>query len=158
MCARVGLGLRWSVLYNLLSDLVEHFVNIASSLGGCLKELESVLGRKTLSALGRYDSVGQVRFVCYQNLRHSTACVRLNLPQPVRNVVKGSLLGAVVNKDDAHGALVIGLRDGSEAFLARSVPHLQLHALVTHQDRLDLEVDACKTKLISYCCQTSHSS
>ena len=68
--------------------------------------------------------------------------MRLNLFEPVRDIVKCGLLGAVVDEDDAHGALVIRLRDRAESFLPCCVPHLQLHSLVLHIYRFDLEVDS----------------
>ena len=66
----------------------------------------------------------------------------LDLLQPVRNVVESGLLGAVVDQDYTHGALVVSLCDRSEALLPRCVPYLQLHALVLHVDCFDLKVDA----------------
>lgn len=68
--------------------------------------------------------------------------MRLNLLQPVGNVVKGDLLSAVVHQDDAHGSLIVRLGNCAEPLLTSSVPHLQLHSLVLHIDRLYLEVDS----------------
>ena len=68
--------------------------------------------------------------------------MRLNLLEPVLDIVKCGLFGAVVDENDAHGALVIRLRDRAEALLPRRVPYLQLHSLILHINRLDLEVDS----------------
>ena len=68
--------------------------------------------------------------------------MRLNLFEPVRDIVKCGLLGAVVDEDDAHCALVIRLCNCAEALLSCRVPHLQLHSLVLHIYRFDLEVDS----------------
>ena len=68
--------------------------------------------------------------------------MRFNLFEPVRDIVKCGLLGAVVDEDDAHCALVIRLCDRAEALLSRRVPNLQLHSLVLHIYRFDLEVDS----------------
>ena len=48
----------------------------------------------------------------------------------------------VVNKQDTHGASVVGSCDGAEALLSGGIPYLQLHALAVKLDRADLEVDS----------------
>ena len=53
----------------------------------------------------------------------------VNLFEPILDVVKCLLISAVVYQNDAHGSFVICLRDGSEALLARCVPHLHLDGL-----------------------------
>ena len=68
--------------------------------------------------------------------------MRLNLLEPVLDIVKCGLLRAVIDQDDAHSTLVIGLRNRAEALLPSRVPNLQLHSLVLHINRLDLEVDS----------------
>ena len=68
--------------------------------------------------------------------------MRLNLLQPVLDIVKCRLLGAIVDENDAHGTLVISLRNRAEALLPCRVPYLQLHSLVLHINRLDLEIDS----------------
>jgi len=65
----------------------------------------------------------------------------LDLLEPVGDVVKGGLLGAIIDKNDAHGALVVRLRDCSETLLPCSVPHLEFDTLLLHVDSLDFEVD-----------------
>jgi hypothetical protein len=64
------------------------------------------------------------------------------LLKPIGNVIEGLLVSAVVNQDDSHGSLVVGLSDSPESLLACSVPHLQLDSLVVNVDLLDLEVDS----------------
>ena len=58
------------------------------------------------------------------------------------NVVKGFLVGDVVDEHDAHGATVVGGGDGAESLLAGSVPNLQLDLLSVHFDGADFEVDS----------------
>ena len=65
----------------------------------------------------------------------------LNLLQPVGNVVESCFLGTVIDQDDTHCALVVSLRDCSEALLSCCVPYLKFYALVLHVDRLDFKVD-----------------
>ena len=65
----------------------------------------------------------------------------LNLLQPVGNVVESCFLSTVIDQDDTHCALVVSLRDCSEALLSRCVPNLKFNALVLHVDRLDFKVD-----------------
>ena len=56
--------------------------------------------------------------------------------------VEGSLVGDVVDEEDAHRAAIIGCRDGAETLLASRIPDLQLHTLAVQLDGADLEVDA----------------
>ena len=65
----------------------------------------------------------------------------LNLLQPVLDVIKGTLFSAIVNKNDAHGALIVCLSDSTEAFLTRSIPNLKFHSLILHIDSFDLKVN-----------------
>lgn len=68
--------------------------------------------------------------------------MRLYLFEPVGNIVEGQFLGAVKNKNDAHSAFVVSLRNGAEALLAGGIPDLKLYSLVVHRDRLNFEVNA----------------
>ena len=136
------LGLCRSIPNDLVGHLKEHFVNIATRLGRTLEELQTVFLCELLAALRRNYAIGQVYFVSDEDFGDARAGVRLNLLEPVRDIVKCGLLGAVVDEDDAHGTLVIRLRDRAEALLSRRVPHLQLHSLVLHIYSFDLEVDS----------------
>jgi hypothetical protein len=53
-----------------------------------------------------------------------------------------TLVGDVVDEQNAHGAAVVSGGDGAEALLAGGVPDLQLYALAVELDGADLEVDA----------------
>ena len=50
--------------------------------------------------------------------------VFFNVSNPVLDVVERFLVGNVVDKHDAHGAAVVGRRDGTETLLAGCVPYL----------------------------------
>lgn len=67
--------------------------------------------------------------------------MRLDLLEPVLNVVECALFRAVVHKHDSHCSLVIRLSDRPEAFLTRCVPDLEFDALVFNIDRFNLEVN-----------------
>lgn len=54
--------------------------------------------------------------------------------------VEGSLIGDVVDEEDAHRASIVCRGYGSKAFLAGGVPYLQLYPLAVQLDRADLEI------------------
>ena len=145
---RVALRRCGAVAHDLAGDFEKHFVDIMAGLGRGLEELESVLVGEGLALLGGDHAVGQVDLVGDEHLGHARARVRLDLLEPVLNVVKSLLLRAVVDQHDAHGSFVVRLRDRAEPLLARRVPHLQLDPLVLNLNRLDLEVDPC-TRLVT---------
>jgi len=132
---------RRSLLDDLSGYVVEKFVDLRTCLRRGLEESEPVLLCKLLALLGRDDSILQIGLVCDEHLSHAYTRVSLDLLQPISNVVEGGLLRTVIYKDDSHRTLIISLRDRAEALLARSVPHLQLHALVLHANCLNLEVN-----------------
>ena len=140
----IGLCLCGAVAHNLVRHFKEHFVNIAACLCRRLEEFEAVFLCQGLSALRGNNSVGQVCFVCDEHFGHSHTGVHINLLQPIGDVVKSAFFGAVVHQDDAHGALVVCLRDCAEPFLTCCVPNLKLYSLVLHVNRLDLEVNSYK--------------
>ena len=140
----IGLGLGGAITHNLVCYFEEHFVNIAARLRRCLEELEAIFLCQSLSALSGNNSVGQVCFVCHEHLGHTNTGVRLNLLEPVRDIVKRALFCAVIHQNDAHGSLVVCLCDRAESLLSRCVPNLKLYSLVLHVNRLDLEVNPCK--------------
>ncbi len=65
----------------------------------------------------------------------------VNLFQPVRNIVKGLLVSAVIHKNDAHGSLIVGLGNSTESFLSGGIPNLQFDSLIVDIYFLNLEVD-----------------
>ena len=72
-----------------------------------------------------------------------------NLFEPVCDVVETELIGAIVDKEDAHRTFVVGLCDCAESFLASRVPHLQFHTLILNLDSLDFEIDTCTQYIIN---------
>ena len=95
-----------------------------------------------LSGFGVDDFVFFISFVSDEDLGDILGSMLLDLLHPVGNVGKRFFLSAVIDEDDAHGSLVIGLSDRSESFLASRVPHLELDDLSLNVDGLDLEVDS----------------
>jgi hypothetical protein len=65
----------------------------------------------------------------------------LNLFEPVRYVVEGLLVGAIVDQDYPHCTLVVGLCDSPKPFLAGGVPHLKFDPFFVDHNFLDLEVN-----------------
>ena len=142
MCLLIRLRLCGSVLHNLFCHLKEHLVNIASSLDRSLEEFQTVLLGQLLSSFRRDDSVWKICLVRHKHLGDTLRCVSLNLLQPVLNIVESGLFGAIIDKNDAHSTLIIGLSDSSEALLASCVPDLELDSLILYVDCFDLEVNA----------------
>ena len=66
----------------------------------------------------------------------------INLLEPVRNVIKSLLVGAVIDQNDTHGPFVVSLRNGSESLLPCSIPDLQFHSLIIYVYLLYLEVNS----------------
>ena len=97
---------------------------------------------ESLAALAVDDFVRPVALVRHEDLGHIGIRVLVYLLEPIRDVVESGLVRAVIHENDAHGALIVCLGDGPEAFLAGGVPHLQLDPLVLHVHLLDFEVDA----------------
>lgn len=122
---------------------MEELINVGTFQSRCLIIGQVELVCELLPLLGSDLSVWQVNLIGNQHFVNVLARVGLDLLQPVRDVLEGKLLCAIVNQEDSHGALVVRLGDRSKAFLTCGVPHLQLHSLVVHGDRLDLEVDTC---------------
>ena len=59
-----------------------------------------------------------------------------------RRTIKTSLVGHVIDQENAHRTTVVGCCDCAEALLAGSVPYLQLYPLAVEVDSADFEVDA----------------
>lgn len=125
---------------------MEYFWDVMASFGWSFKEGESVLLREFPAFFDVHCLVWLVALVCYQYFRNIWCGVLINLSKPVLYVVEGDSVWAVVDEDDAHGALVVGLRDRAEPLLPRRVPNLQLHVLPIDVYRLYLKVYAYKDK------------
>ena len=70
--------------------------------------------------------------------------MQLYLTDPILDILEAFLLGAIVSENDAHGPLIVGLRDGAEPLLAGCVPNLQLNVLAIDLHSLDLEINSYK--------------
>lgn len=140
----VGRCLGRSVLDNFTCNIEEEFINVDAVLGRGLEEGKPVGVSELLSLFRGNDSVRQVNLVGHQYFSNTLARMGVDLFQPIGDVVKSGFFSAVVDQDNAHGALVVGLGDGSEPLLAGSVPNLQLDPLIVDVDCLDFEIDSCK--------------
>ena len=127
---------------DLLSHMDKHLLNIFTSLGTSLIKPESHLLRKGCAFCRRDLPFQDVSLVADQHLHDIVAGVQFDLFDPVLYVLEGLTFIDGVGEDDAHGAAVVGLRDGLELLLASRVPDLQPYLLLADGDELGLEVDA----------------
>jgi hypothetical protein len=136
-----------------LGDLLEDFCNVEPVFGGSLEELEAVFLRECLSPLSLDYLIGSVALIRDENLGNVGVSMLLNLLKPVGYVRECLLVRAVVHQDDAHRALVVGLRYRSEPLLPRSVPYLQLYSLLVNHDLLNLEINPYRV-IVKFCLLT----
>ena len=66
----------------------------------------------------------------------------VDLRKPVPHITIALFFRAVVAEHDAIRSFVISLSDGSEAFLAGSVPNLELDILAVYRDVLNLKINS----------------
>ena len=60
----------------------------------------------------------------------------------MRPTIEALLICHIINEQYTHRTAIVSRRDGSETFLARRIPNLQLDTLAVQLDRPDLEIDA----------------
>ena len=122
---------------------MEQLVDVEPSSRRGLEVPEAILLSELLALLvSDHSVIFFVSLVGDEELGDIFGSVGLNLLDPVADVVEGVLIATVINQDDAHGALIVRLSDGSEPLLSCSVPHLKFDHLVVNVDRLDLEINA----------------
>ena len=68
----------------------------------------------------------------------------LDLLHPIVYVVKGISVIYSICHNDSHCTFIIGLGDGSESLLTRSVPDLHLDLFPFDFNGLDLKINTCK--------------
>lgn len=66
--------------------------------------------------------VRHIALVAYKQLVDALSSVSVNLLQPLLDVVEAVHVGDIVDDADAVGASVVRRGDGSESFLASSIP------------------------------------
>ena len=119
----------------------EGLLDILAVLRGGLHEAHVVVVGELLALLEAYLSGRlQIALVADQDARYVLTCVFLHFGHPSLNIGEALSVSNVVNYNDAVGALVIAGGDGLEAFLAGSVPNLELNLFRVNIDSLDLEV------------------
>ena len=119
-------SLSLKVLDDLFRNMLKNWAYIWPCLCTCFEKVKAVLISKGLSLLGTYFLVA-IRHICFvrdEYLLYIRQRMHLYLIKPVLDIIEGVFLGAVIDEQDAHRAFIIGLRNGSESFLASSVPHL----------------------------------
>jgi hypothetical protein len=136
-----GLGLHSGL--DLAGHGEEGLLDVGRGLGGGFEELDAEGVGELLALLGRDDSLGrEVGLVADEELVDILAGVAVDLVEPLLDVVKGFVVGDVVDDDDAVGAAVVRGGDGAEALLSGGVPNLELDCLAVELDGTNLEVDA----------------
>ena len=73
--------------------------------------------------------------------------MKLYLTDPILDILETFVLCAIISQNDAHGPLIVGLRDGAEPLLASCVPYLQFNVLAIDLHSLDLEINSYKENL-----------
>jgi len=68
--------------------------------------------------------VRHIGFVADQQLVDTFGCIAVNLLQPLLDVFERIHVGDIVDDADAMGATIVRRGDGTEAFLASSIPLL----------------------------------
>ena len=101
---------------------------------------------KLLAAFSLNNTVGEVCFIGDKNFCNVATGMGFNLLEPVADVVEGCLLSAIVNQNYSHRTFIVGLSNGTEAFLTCSIPDLELHLLTVNVDRLYFEINTCHNK------------
>ena len=101
-----------------------------------------LLGQESPLFLGYNPVVLQVHLVGEDDLGDIGRGLLGDLPHPLVQAFEGGPVINGVGEDDARGSLLVGLGDGPVAFLAGSVPDLQLEPLVVDGEGLCLEVNA----------------
>mmetsp|Transcript_8145 Transcript_8145/g.24159 ORF Transcript_8145/g.24159 Transcript_8145/m.24159 type:complete len:333 (+) Transcript_8145:266-1264(+) len=127
-------------------DREEGLLDVDVALCRNLKELQPVLSREPLPPLGRDAALAderttRVRLVAEEHFVDRVGGVLLDGPHPRGDVGERVLVGDVVDEEDAHGAAVVGRRDGLEPLLPRRVPDLQFDSLAVQLHAPDLKVD-----------------
>lgn len=150
-------------------ERVEGLIDVDVALGRHLEEGDAQLVRQRLALLRAHRPLLlPVALVADQDLVDALGGVLLHVCEPGPDIcvsftpvsfrapnltgcrrarwrertVERPLVRHIVYQQDAHGAPVIGRRDGAEAFLTRRIPDLELDALAVQLDGADLEVDA----------------
>jgi len=120
----------------------EGLFNTLVNLGRRLHELDTKLLSKFPSLLFCNDPfVIPVRLVSDQDLVYSFGSVLLDVGVPRTDIVKRSLVSDVVDEQNSHGAPVVRNGNGTEPFLASSVPDLEFDSFSVEFNGAYLEVD-----------------
>ena len=96
-CSRVHRFLRLLV-ENGLRDVVKEFVDVCTFQGRSLVIGQVELAGQSLALVRRNTPVGQINFVANQNFHYVFARVRIDLLQPIRDIVESQLLRAIVDE------------------------------------------------------------
>jgi len=116
-------GSRTHALLDLSCHRQESLLYVGSVLGGSLEEGDSKAVGKLLRHGVLHDLlVLHIALVADKQLVDALGGVSVNLLKPLLDVVEGVHVGHIVDHADAVGTTVVGRGDGTEPFLASSVP------------------------------------
>jgi len=120
----------------------ESLLDIVSSLGRCLEELDSEALGELLSLFRRNDALCcEIRLVTDQELVDVLCGVSVDFVEPLLDVVEGFVVCHVVDNDDSVGTAIVRRCDCAEAFLASGIPDLKLDGLSIELDGADFEIN-----------------
>ena len=116
------------VLHNAHWQLVEHFSDINVLLRAHLHENAVILhGNQTPLLAAYFTLILKIALIAYNYLGHILYSMLLQLPNPTFDVLERFTVIYCVDDDYARYPFEVCLRHIPEAFLASSIPYLQLN-------------------------------
>ena len=128
-------------IFDFTSHQGECLFDVLGVLGRSLKEANAVVVCKLLALLSAHDTLAlQIALITDEDAGNVVTGVFLDLSHPVLNSAKRVTAGDIVGHNDTVGTLVVAGGDSLEAFLASSVPNLQLNCFAVNFVVANLEV------------------
>lgn len=131
-------------LHEGAGDLAKDVLDLVVLLGRALdKSNLALLAEGGDFLVGHPPVIHQVGLVADQDHHGVLFSVLIHFPQPkLLDVLEALLVGEVEHHEDGLAAPVVGARDGPEAFLACSIPDLELYVFGIYGGGFEAEVDA----------------
>ena len=143
---------------NLLIDVAtydrEGIVDIGGVFGRSLQEWDAKSISKTLCGVVVNNPLcGQIALIPNQQLTDVLASISVDFLNPLLCCAEGSLLGNVLDYNDATGTAVVGRVGGAEA-LPSSIPNMELDGLASHLNGSDFEVNTDGALCVGIICKS----